>query len=384
METVMEEIVLDGRNGAADGPALDPCMQPSSNPLVKVWDIASMEFGRPDLDKALAFLSDFGLAIDYRDEDTAFLSGRSGYGPCYIVRKTAKPCFLGIGFAVQTLAELGRVAGLPGASPIEPAYGWEAGKQVRLTDPAGFNVRVVHGPRSESPAPRRSLVQNLEMPRSRVNAMQRPPLGAANVLRLGHAVLSVVDFYKGVRWYMDMFGFLPSDVQTIGDGEPALIFMRCDRGNTPADHHTLVLVQNVVNQYGHSAYECLDLDDIAMGQEHLLSKGWKHAWGIGRHLLGSQIFDYWRDPWGDKVEHFADSDMFTADHPADVTPLTTGGLYQWGPPVPSDFEAPKLTPVFLWKAIRNVRRSEEMTFPRMQRLLKAISGSPRPWLGKRH
>lgn len=66
----------------------------------------------------------------------------------------------------------------------------------------------------------------------------------------------------------------------------------------------------------------------------------------------------------EKAEHFSDSDMFTADHPAAVTPLTTGGLHQWGPPVPSDFEAPKLTPDFLWKAFGNVRRSDEMTFGR--------------------
>jgi catechol 2,3-dioxygenase-like lactoylglutathione lyase family enzyme len=363
----------------AAAPVLDPRLRPGTAPLVKVWDIASVEFGRPNMDKALAFLSDFGLTIDYRDADLAYLSGRSGYGPCYILRRTDKPSFLGVALAVQTPAELDRIATLPGASAIEPAEGWAEGKQVRLTDPAGFPLRVVQGPRRDTPAPRRSLVQNLELPRSRVNAMQRPPLGAAHVLRLGHAVVAVVDFFKSVRWYMDTFGLLPSDVQTIGDGDPALVFMRCDRGEMPTDHHTFVLVQNVVNQYSHAAFECVDLDDIAMGQEHLLSKGWKHAWGVGRHLLGSQIFDYWRDPWGDKVEHFADSDMFTADHPADVTPLTTAGLYQWGPPVPSDFEAPKLTPVFLWKAIRNVRASDEMTFARMRALLKAIAGRSRPW-----
>ncbi|UVO53772.1 VOC family protein [Sphingomonas sp. SUN039] len=374
----MLEISLD----QAEASVLDPRMRPSSNPLVKVWDIASVEFGRPDLDKALSFLNDFGLTLDCRDADTAFLSGLSGYGPCYILRRTDTPCFRGIGLVVRTLEELDRVATLPGASAVEQACGWGEGKQVRLTDPAGFPVRVVQGPRHETPAPRHSLVQNLELPRSRVNAMQRPPLGAATVLRLGHAVLSVVDFFRCVRWYMDNFGLLPTDVQTIGDSDPALVFMRCDRGDTPADHHTVVLVQNVANQYSHSAFECMDLDDIAMGQEHLLSNGWKHAWGVGRHLLGSQIFDYWRDPWGDKIEHFADSDMFTANHPADVTPLTTGGLYQWGPPVPSDFEAPKLTPAFLWKAIRNVRRSDEMTFTRAKKLLKAIGDKPRPWVGK--
>ena len=31
-------------------------------------------------------------------------------------------------------------------------------------------------------------------------------------------------------------------------------------------------------------------------------------WGLGRHVLGSQVYDYWSDPWGRVHEHWADSD----------------------------------------------------------------------------
>ena len=37
-------------------------------------------------------------------------------------------------------------------------------------------------------------------------------------------------------------------------------------------------------------------------------------WGIGRHVLGSQLFDYWFDPDGFEYEHYTDGDVFTADH----------------------------------------------------------------------
>lgn len=80
-----------------------------------------------------------------------------------------------------------------------------------------------------------------------------------------------------------------------------------------------MLVQNVVNEFSHAAFECIDLDDVAMGHAWLPERGWEHAWGMGRHLLGSQIFDYWRDPWYDKLEHYVDSDLFTADKPTDFT-----------------------------------------------------------------
>lgn len=43
----------------------------------------------------------------------------------------------------------------------------------------------------------------------------------------------------------------------------------------------------------HCSFEVNDFDSEHVGHEHLLSKGWTNVWGIGRHLLGSQIFDYW-------------------------------------------------------------------------------------------
>ncbi len=359
---------------------LDPRMARSARPICKAWDIAHVRIARTDLAAERKFLEDFGLTVTELSPDRLHLSAAGGYGPCVMIDRAAKPGFHGLGLVVPNRQDLDRLATLDGASAVEPAEGWPKGLQVRLTDPAGLEVRAIWGPQSTVRAARPALSQNLLSDRPRLNDTQRPPHGPSNVQRLGHAVVNVVDFFAGVRWYMDTFGLLPSDVQTLPDGEPGLVFMRCDRGQTPADHHTLVLVQHVVNGYGHSAYECIDVDDVAMGQEHLLAGGWTHAWGVGRHLLGSQLFDYWRDPIGDKFEHFVDSDMFTADHPPGVSPMTTAGLYQWGPPLPRDFEAPKMSLGFLWTALRNVRASQEMSFKRMGQLLKAMKAPPRPWL----
>jgi hypothetical protein len=96
-------------------------------------------------------------------------------------------------------------------------------------------------------------------------------------------------------------------------------------------------------------------------------------------VLGSQIFDYWRDPAGDKLEHYADGDLLTADIPTGWSRLTASSLYQWGPPVPSDFEKPALTPALLLRALRNVMNSPELDFARIRRLLAAISAPSRPW-----
>lgn len=357
---------------------IDPRLARAANPVARARDVASVTFERPDLGKAVRFLCDFGLSRPRFEGDRVFLYPEAGYGPCVIVRKAKRARFVGPGLMMSSRDDLVALSGLPGASPIGPAEGWAEGEEVTLTDPAGFRVRAVFGPMPETPAVREQLTRNDHDMTARINAGQRPPVRPSTVLRIGHAVLGAVDFFRTARWYMDVFGLLPSDIQTIGDEDPALVFMRCDRGDEPADHHAIVVAQNIDNIYSHSAFEVIDLDDIAMGQEHLLSRGYRHSWGVGRHLLGSQIFDYWRDPWGEKFEHFCDSDRFTADVPPGISPLSSAGLYQWGPEVPKDFEAPRLTPALLWRVIRNLRRSDELTLARIGELKRAIDAPARP------
>ena len=58
---------------------------------------------------------------------------------------------------------------------------------------------------------------------------------------------------------------------------------------------------------------------------------------IGRHVLGSQVFDYWRDPWGHMFEHYADGDLLTASSKPGNYPALPENLAQWGPPVTPTF-----------------------------------------------
>ena len=103
-------------------------------------------------------------------------------------------------------------------------------------------------------------------------------------------------------------------------------FIRCDRGTTPADHHTLAMALGPQNRYVHSAYQVCDLDALAAGGQYLADHGYRRSWGIGRHIQGSQIFDYWRDPDGFLVEHFSDGDMFDNTLEPGWAPFTASGL----------------------------------------------------------
>src|ERR1700730_2721806 len=68
------------------------------------------------------------------------------------------------------------------------------------------------------------------------------------------------------------------------------------------------------------------------------AQGYHHVWGLGRHLLGSQLFDYWRDPDGFELEHYTDGDLFTADFETTYSPFDMSSLWAWGDDVPASMK----------------------------------------------
>lgn len=83
----------------------------------------------------------------------------------------------------------------------------------------------------------------------------------------------------------------------------------------------------------------------------LHERGWTHAWGVGRHILGSQIFDYWQDAWGDKHEHYCDGDLYTADRPTGFHPATREAMSQWGQKMPASGGSIPAEPRRLWRRL---------------------------------
>lgn len=140
------------------------------------------------------------------------------------------------------------------------------------------------------------------------------------------------DFRTVEAWYKQRFGLITSDEIEMAPGVAIGAFLRCDRGDQPTDHHTLFLLQSPRGPgFNHAAFEVANLDDLMRGHTHLKNAGRTAVWGVGRHILGSQVFDYWKDPWGHEMEHWTDGDLFTAadgSHTATMADLLD---VQWGP-----------------------------------------------------
>jgi catechol-2,3-dioxygenase len=302
-------------------------------PVIKVEDVAHVRFAAPDLATMRSFLEDFGMAVF---EEGGRLYGKGSDGRPFVhVTQPGEAKFLAVGLRAETIADLEKLAATEGLS-IENLNEPGGGKVVRLTDPDGYGVEVVAGQATgEEAFPFTDVRQNTAAAKPRFRSIVRLESAPAHVRRIGHAVLKVRDFRASEAWYKDRFGFLTSDEVEAAKDVPLGAFMRCDRGDKPADHHTIFLAQ-LPGRLGllHAAFEVANLDDLMLGHQHLKAKKREPAWGVGRHIMGSQIFDYWKDPFGNELEHWTDGDIFTAADPPQKQPMSALLAVQWGSPHP--------------------------------------------------
>lgn len=302
-------------------------------PAIKVEDISHVRFAAPDLAAMQSFLEDFGFACSVQE---GRLYGHATGGSAFVhVTEPGEPGFRALGLRAGSVDDLGQVAGIDGAA-VEALEEPGGGYVVRLTDPDGFRVEVVAG---QTVAPAEvslpDVLHNNASARPRLRETIRLLQGPAHIERIGHCVLNVSDFRRSEAWYKERFGFLTSDEIEMAPGAAMGAFMRCDRGDLPTDHHTLFLAQLPQPPcFLHAAFEVSNLDDLMLGHSHLKARGRDQAWGVGRHIMGSQVFDYWRDPWGHELEHWTDGDLMTAEVPPNKMPFQSLLAVQWGAPHP--------------------------------------------------
>jgi catechol 2,3-dioxygenase-like lactoylglutathione lyase family enzyme len=305
-----------------------------------ITDIAYVRYQAPDLGRMEAFLQDFGLQRQARLPDALYMRGRGTAPFVHVTELGDTARTLGFGLQASSADDLDAIAACVGAK-VEGCSEPGGGHRVRLVDPAGFLVDVVHGQTTCEPLPHRSpLGMNPATGRQRYGQPIRLKAEPSNVMRLGHVALLVPDFQAALAFYRDVLGMRASDSYWAGfPGNTIAAFMHCGLGTTWVDHHTVALItaQDGQARFDHSAFEVLDLDDVVQGGEHLRAQGHEHAWGVGRHIQGSQLFDYWRDPWGHKIEHWTDGDLVNDDTPVTHAEITDQELRQWAPPFSADF-----------------------------------------------
>jgi len=320
---------------------------------IKVKKLAYVRVGAPDLAMAEQFLDEFGLQVAARKDDNVFFRGTEAEPPCYVLSKGSGDV-IAIGFEADSEEDLEKIAQLEGASAVESLDEPAGGQMVRFTDPVGMQVEIVYGRTALEPLePAPSHIFNMNGLRDRVGQLPSINRGPSRVRRLGHLVLESADPEALYQWYFDHLGLAISDKVCLPDGSSQMIFSRLDRAEAFVDHHVVgfqfALDEGVRVQ--HIAFEVGNLDDLMAGHEHLKRRKRKHVWGVGRHLLGGQIFDYWKSPFGVIHEHWTDTDLVNESHEAKACKISEMRDY-WGPGPSPAF----LIARWNFKVIKNVLR----------------------------
>lgn len=307
--------------------------------VIKATDLAYGRLRAPDLDAMEEFLTHFGMIRADRTSTALYMRGTDA--PHHLhVTELGEPRVIGIAFHAASEEDLAKLARLPGASAIETIDEPGGGKRVRLREPNGYQVEVVCGMAMLPPiAVPRDPTNSGPEPLRRAGRLMRLPKSPAPIKRIGHAVFATPKVGETVKWYRETLGLICSDDVYVDSKDNVIgSFNRLDRGSEYVDHHVLFCTRNERAGLNHLSFEVPDIDAVMKDHEYLKRLGkYEHMWGIGRHLLGSQVYDYWSDPWGRVHERWADTDRLNAANGSNLLTPEEGLQSQWGDRPPERF-----------------------------------------------
>jgi catechol-2,3-dioxygenase len=287
----------------------------------------SVTIGVPNVSETIGYYREFGLQ-EISDGRFATTDG----GEQLLVQHASSRRLVAMSVGVDDRDDLDRITVQLTRRQFEVG---RAGDSITTREPVGdVRVEVTVTPRNvqkEMPPTPYNGPGRLERANNRA-----PVLGRTSPVRprkLGHVVIGSVDQETTQQFFTAGLGFKTSDVV------PGLAsFMRCS-----TDHHNVLVQQAPVNFLHHTSWQVDDVDEVGRGAMAMLAEHpERHAWGLGRHYIGSNFFWYLKDPAGNFSEYYSDMDCIVDDQL--WTPGVFEGakaLYDWGPPPPPSFLHPE-------------------------------------------
>lgn len=319
-----------------------------TDPRIRINRTAFVVYTHQDAAKAKQFLEDFGMDIRAVQDNGIFYHGYGDEPFLYWFKPGETSAFGGACYAVESREDLVKASRVQGAGQIQNLDAPGGGEWVTIVDPIGFPVHFVYGQEKLTSLdnPRPAFVEhdvnyedNNDKPRK--GQFLRLDKGRAPVYKWGHYGTTYPEGRHDeiVEWYTKYLALAPSD-QLHRDGQNIVTFFHIDRAQDFTDHHCFFLKPakgDDLPSVAHAAFEVHDFDVQQLGHQHLNDQGYDLCWGVGRHILGSQVFDYWFDTSGFVLEHYCDGDLVNTDTPVTYGKAGPHSLKIWGPPVPTVF-----------------------------------------------
>jgi len=289
--------------------------------------LTTATLGVPDPTASAEFFSSFGLD----DLGDGAMGTRDGGKQLQLVQSPMRSLpRLGVG--AQHDDDLQRIAALVEQRDFG-TVAEQSDDHVVVVDPgSGLAIEITV---AEPYAPAKEL-PSLNAP----GAVSRNNVPAPSVLQtersqpsnLTHVVYVTPDQPTTLRFFTEVLGF------EISDAIPGIIaFTRCGEM-----HHNMAIQAGPAAYPHHIAFEMDTIDDVVRSGQHMVDEDPdRHAWGLGRHAIGSNWFWYLRDPSGLFVEYTADIDRISEQDL--YRPKEWAGhefLYSYGPSAPKEFLEP--------------------------------------------
>lgn len=272
--------------------------------------IKTLKFGVEDLEKAQAYLFDFGLK-QIQDADSDCLHYHLPNGSEVRVYPLDHPELPPAFEAGSTLREVTWAVNRPQdlkqlALNLEGQSGYAFdGAVLRCQDPNGmalrFEVAQLQDAQTEISVPinQYGMIQ-------RVNAPS-PVYDKANPVAIGHVVFFTPELETVQAFYEDKLGFYLSDAY---NGRGA--FLRCGAQGWHHDLFLLKLPNRAQPGLNHVAFVVRDIHEVIGGGLNMNKNQWDSFIGPGRHPVSSAYFWYIHSPLGGAFEYYTNDDYLTA------------------------------------------------------------------------
>ena len=169
-------------------------------------------------------------------------------------------------------------------------------------DPWGtwINLQPRNAPAMPEPKP---FLTNTEFRRERVGEdlfmnLDKDPKPQG----LGHMLIFTADYEKAEAYYERTLGLRTTDraagkVSFMGAGEGVI------------NHHCFGLINSTHRGFQHASFSMESMDEIGARTMGMIDQGYRDGFGPGRHSVSSNLFQYFRDPWGSWAEYYSDMDL---------------------------------------------------------------------------
>jgi len=278
--------------------------------VIAVHSVNRFVYSVPDLKVAREFYTAFGLNV--RDAAGRLDLYTHGHAHCWASlfqapgpKRLQYVCY-GI-FAEDEAAFVERIrkAGLaaaPHALAVDAGGLW-------LKDPDGVATQLLIAPKV-SPSAAFEPAKPAAVAAGQGAATARAKTKPVRPRHLSHILRYCPDVPRMTQFNRDVLGLRLSDKSL-----DIIAFLHTPHGS---DHHLVAYAKSHAPGLHHSSWDVASVDEVGAGTEQMRSAGFGKGWGLGRHVLGSNYFNYVEDPWGSYCEYSHGIDFIppTLDWPA--------------------------------------------------------------------